>query len=93
MSEFKMGATVRYSRTGTVGKIVSFAEVNGAEFAGLDSTGLLYRIDQLIAISEEVHATKIERGVKEKTAEERKNLQEIREFAWMNVDNSCEGGG
>ncbi|HJJ39699.1 MAG TPA: DUF2098 domain-containing protein [Methanocorpusculum sp.] len=93
MSSLKIGSTVRYSRTGTVGKIVSFTEIEGAEFAELDSTGLLYRIDQLIEISEEVRSVKTERSVKEETAEEQAKLQAMRESAWMNVDNSCEGGG
>lgn len=93
MSTFKLGQTVRYSRTGTVGKIVSFSEVDGSEYAELDTTGLMYRTDQLIEISEEVKSTKAARNVREETLEEQAKLQTIRESAWMDVDNSCEGGG
>jgi len=93
MSTFKLGQTVRYGRTGTVGKIVSFSEIDGYEYAEIDTTGLIYRLDQLIEISEEVKSTKASRNVREETLEEQAKLQRIRESAWMDVDNSCEGGG
>ncbi len=93
MGEFEIGQTVRYSRTGTVGKIVSFSEIDGYTFAEVDTTGLLYRIDQLVEIHEEVRAVSAERDVKQQVMDEREKLREMQESAWQNVDQSCEGGG
>ena len=93
MTGFKIGQTVRYSRTGTVGKIVSISRYNDADFAELDTTGLLYRIDQLVEIAEIVRKVKQERNVRKETAEEQAREQAVREAAWLSVDNSCEGGG
>ena len=93
MSEFEIGQTVRYSRTGTVGKIVSFAEIGGSTFAEIDTTGLLYRIDQLVEIHEEMRASAEKVDVKKQILDEREKLREMQESAWLNVDQSCEGGG
>ncbi len=93
MSEFEIGQTVRYSRTGTVGKIVSFSEIDKNTFAEIDTTGLLYRIDQLVEIREEVHAAAETLDVKKQILDEREKLREMQESAWLNVDQSCEGGG
>jgi len=46
--EISLGMRVRYPRTGTTGKILHTEQVKGVTFAELDSTSLLYRIDQLI---------------------------------------------
>ena len=93
MSEFEIGQTVRYSRTGTVGKIVSFAEIDDNTFAEIDTTGLLYRIDQLVEIHEEMRASAEKVDVKKQILDEREKLREMQESAWLNVDQSCEGGG
>lgn len=93
MSEFEIGQMVRYSRTGTVGKIVSFAEIDGSTFAEIDTTGLLYRIDQLVEIHEEMRASAEKVDVKKQILDEREKLREMQESAWLNVDQSCEGGG
>lgn len=93
MSEFEIGQTVRYSRTGTVGKIVSLAEVDGEIFAELDTTGLLYRIDQIVEIHEEAKADVAEKDIKQQILDEREKMREMQESAWQNVDQSCEGGG
>ena len=93
MAELKIGQTVRYSRTGTVGKIVSVSENEGQTYAELDSTGLLYRADQLIEIAEVARVAKQERNIKKETAEEQARQKAINESAWLSVDNSCEGGG
>lgn len=47
-SILEAGAAVRYPRTGTSGTITRFVDKGGKRFAELDSTGLLYRLDQLI---------------------------------------------
>ncbi|MDO5828679.1 MAG: DUF2098 domain-containing protein [Methanocorpusculum sp.] len=93
MTDFTPGQTVRYSRTGTVGKIVSLMESEGAVYAELDTTGLLYRVDQLVEIAETVRSVKKDRNIRKETAEEQARMQAIRESAWLSVDNSCEGGG
>jgi hypothetical protein len=90
-----LGARVRYPKTGTTGKILHIEEIHGETFAELDSTHLLYRIDQLTPVTG-----------KEKTVstivEDAKNvIEREREFAsgsglqdaLKNVDQSCEGGG
>ncbi|HJJ31083.1 MAG TPA: DUF2098 domain-containing protein [Methanocorpusculum sp.] len=93
MTDFTPGQTVRYSRTGTVGKIVSLTECEDAVYAELDTTGLLYRVDQLVEIAETVRSVKQNRNIRKETAEEQARMQAIRESAWLSVDNSCEGGG
>lgn len=48
------GMRVRYPRTGTSGTVVRIEEADGNEFAEIDTTGLLYRIDQLVTIEGEL---------------------------------------
>ena len=93
MAELKIGQTVRYVRIGTVGKIVAFSEQDGMTFAELDTSGLLYRIDQLVEIAETTHVKKQKRNVRKEAADEQERLKAINESAWLTVDNSCEGGG
>lgn len=93
MTAFKIGDTVRYSRTGTVGKIVTFMEEKDNTFAELDSTGLYYRLDQLTGISEVILHTEKPRDVRKDFKQEQAELQEMKENAWQNTDQSCEGGG
>ncbi len=93
MSTPDIGQTVRYGRTGTVGKVVSFLEENGYTFAELDSTGLYYRVDQLTPIHEVVLKTDAPRDLKKDLLEEQERFREMNESAWQNTDQSCEGGG
>ena len=93
MSTPAIGQTVRYGRTGTVGKIVAFVEENGFTFAELDSTGLYYRIDQLTAISEVVHKETRHSDFRKDLEEEQKSVREMNESAGQKTDQSCEGGG
>lgn len=92
-STLAIGQTVRYGRTGTVGKIVEIVEENGSAFAELDSTGLCYRTDQLTAISEVAHTEKRREDSKRDFELEQKKTLEMNEDAWKNTDQSCEGGG
>ena len=55
------GMRVRYPRTGTAGTVVRIEEIDGNEFAEIDTTGLLYRIDQLVQIEGEIEEPKKER--------------------------------
>lgn len=93
MSSPLIGQTMRYSRTGTVGKIVTLIEENGFTFAELDSTGLYYRVDQLTAICEVTPIKIKESDFKKDVKEERERFREMNESAWKNTDQSCEGGG
>ncbi|MDO5844524.1 MAG: DUF2098 domain-containing protein [Methanocorpusculum sp.] len=89
----EIGQTVRYSRTGTVGKIVSLSNENGYDFAELDTTGLCYRTDQLIAINEIVKESSKKSDVRKDIIDEQEKIREMQESAWQNTDQSCEGGG
>lgn len=90
---FGIGQTVRYTRTGTVGKIISLANDGEYDFAELDTTGLLYRTDMLIAINETAKAESEKTDVRKDVIKEQEQLREMRETAWQNTDQSCEGGG
>jgi hypothetical protein len=89
------GMRVRYPRTGTTGTILRIEHIRGDVFAELDSTNLLYRIDQLIPASGSEKAAVF-------MSEDAKNIIE-RERAFAagnemtealkNIDQSCEGGG
>jgi hypothetical protein len=93
--EIALGMRVRYPRTGTTGKILRIENIKGDSFAELDSTSLLYRIDQLIPVSdpEKKTSTTIE-DAKKVIAREREFAAGT-EFqdALKNIDQSCEGGG
>ena len=93
--EIALGMKVRYPRTGTTGKILRIEQVRGDTFAELDSTNLLYRIDQLIpATGSEKTATTLVEDAKQVIAREREFAagSELQE-ALKNIDQSCEGGG
>lgn len=93
--DISLGMRVRYPRTGTTGKILRTEKVKGVTFAELDSSGLLYRIDQLIpATTTEKTTTALADDAKKIIAREREfaagsGLQD----ALKNIDQSCEGGG
>jgi hypothetical protein len=93
--EIALGMRVRYPRTGTTGSVVRVEQVAGNRFAELDSTHLLYSIDQLIPAGQ---ANKSKSSLKEDAKE---IIRREREFAagselqeaLKNIDQSCEGGG
>ena len=93
--EIALGMRVRYPRTGTTGKILRIETIRKGTFAELDSTGLLYRVDQLIPApgAEKTTSTIIE-DAKKVIAREREFAagSELQE-ALKNIDQSCEGGG
>jgi hypothetical protein len=92
--EVVIGMQVRYTRTGTTGKITRIEQLQGGLFAEIDTTELMYRVDQLTA-------SKTAKGKEEKKVE--KDLEKVkseREFlttgfqdALTHTDQSCEGGG
>lgn len=90
--EISLGMRVRYPRTGTTGTILRTEEIRGEVFAELDSTSLLYRIDNLIP------ASIMERTAKTAVDDAKKVIEREKEFAsgsdlWKATDQSCEGGG
>lgn len=86
---------VRYPRTGTTGKILRIEQVRGETFAEIDSTNLLYRIDQLMP------ATSADKTRNTIVEDARTIIERERAFASgsdlqdaiKNIDQSCEGGG
>lgn len=93
--EITLGTRVRYPKTGTTGRILHIEQIRGEKFAELDSTHLLYRIDQLFPI------TASEKTVSATVEDAKKVIEREREFAagsglqdaLKNIDQSCEGGG
>jgi len=93
--EIALGMKVRYPRTGTTGKILRIEQIRGDTFAELDSTNLLYRVDQLIP------ASAVEKKTKTIIEDAKKVIERERSFAAgielqeaiKNIDQSCEGGG
>jgi hypothetical protein len=93
--EAVVGMQVRYPRTGTTGTIQRIETVRGNAFAELDSTHLLYRIDQLIQAGS---ADKVKKSTVEdakKLIEQEREYASSTEFleALKGTDQSCEGGG
>jgi hypothetical protein len=91
----EVGMKVRYTRTGTTGKVVSLQVEKGETFAELDSTHLFYRVDQLVP-AESAGKTR-----ERKEKEDLERIKEEREYysgtafqeAVVHTDQSCEGGG
>jgi hypothetical protein len=89
------GMRVRYPRTGTTGTILRIEHIRGDTFAELDSTTLLYRIDQLIPASGPDKATVTIREDAKKVIERERAFAAGNDMteALKNIDQSCEGGG
>jgi len=93
--EISLGTRVRYPKTGTTGRVLHIEQLRGETFAELDSTRLLYRLDQLVPIA---GTEKTLAGI---TEDARKVIEREREYAagseyqdaLKNIDQSCEGGG
>jgi hypothetical protein len=93
--EISLGTRVRYPKTGTTGKIIHIEQIRGETFAELDSTHLLYRIDQLTPVTGmEKNVSTVVENAKTVIAREREFAagNELQE-ALKNIDQSCEGGG
>jgi hypothetical protein len=92
-----IGTYARYPKTGTVGTVTKFQEQRGQTFVELDSTGLLYRIDQLTPISLEEKTTQIERTREEDIKNLMKERESVGETAYseavLQQDGACHGGG
>lgn len=89
-----VGAVVRYPRTGTTGKVMRIEEIDGRRYAEIDSTGLYYRVDELISADKTTGKVEREERSLEEYLKEHKELQEQLEEVWeAGTDRSCEGGG
>jgi hypothetical protein len=93
--EITLGMRVRYPRTGTTGTILRTEKIRGEVFAELDSTTLLYRIDNLIPATGPEKTTKTLVDDAKRVIEREKEFAAGRELqdAWKATDQSCEGGG
>jgi len=93
--EIVKGMRVRYPRTGTSGTILRIEHIRGEVFAELDSTNLLYRIDQMIPASGSDKTTVAIREDAKKVIERELAFAAGNEMAeaLKNIDQSCEGGG
>jgi len=93
--EITLGMRVRYPRTGTTGTILHIEKIRGEVFAELDSTNLLYRIDNLIPATGPDKSTKVIIEDVKKVIEREKEFASGRDLqdAWKATDQSCEGGG
>jgi hypothetical protein len=93
--EITLGMRVRYPRTGTTGTILRIEQIRGDVFAELDSTNLLYRVDNLIPASSPEKTAKTAVDDVKKVIEREKEFAAGREMqdAWKATDQSCEGGG
>ncbi len=88
------GETVRYSRTGTSGVVVTIENRDGVFFAELDSTGLFYRMDQLV-LAQIINHPKIS-----PTDDSIEQIRKERDFSNQsdlnvpdNLDGACSGAG
>lgn len=93
-----VGAVVRYPRTGTTGKVLQVEEIDGRRYAELDSTGLYYRLDELVSVDRmDRTVERVERSpesyIEDFLKEEGELQQQLKEVWEKGVDQSCEGGG
>ena len=91
--ELTVGMHVRYSRTGTTGKVVRIERIDRDDFAELDTTHLLYRTDQLISYEPKVQKEEKKGGGElEELAKERETARQV-QSQWLSADELCDGGG
>jgi len=75
------GSLVRYSRTGTSGRATDSKIIDGSEFIRIDSSGLYYRVDQLIIVDSvaEKHERGEEEGIERFKAEKKLSSEDIQD--------------
>jgi hypothetical protein len=91
--EVAVGMRARYTRTGTIGTVTAVQAIGGENYAVLDSTGLLYRLDQLApagAVRERRTGTVDE--IEEQLKREREGIYR-EDGSSLDLGNRCEGGG
>jgi hypothetical protein len=91
--EVAVGMRARYARTGTTGTVTALQAIGGETYAVLDSTGLLYRLDQLAptGAARERRERTVEE-IEEQLERERQGVSRT-DGSQFELDNSCEGGG
>jgi hypothetical protein len=91
--EVAVGMRARYGRTGTVGIVTAVQAIDGETYAVLDSTGLMYRVDQLAptGAAQERRERAVEE-IEEQLRREREGITRT-DGSQFELDNSCEGGG
>jgi len=89
------GMRVRYTGTGTTGTVIRFERQEGKEYAELDTTHLLYRMDKLVPVEAGIEKKYHKREDIKKTIEEEREFISGSAFqeSLKNIDQSCEGGG
>ncbi|NLX50312.1 MAG: DUF2098 domain-containing protein [Methanospirillum sp.] len=91
--EVAVGMRARYTRTGTVGVVTEIQALGGESYAVLDSTGLLYRLDQLApAGTVREKRDRLIEDITEQLERERAAITRT-DGSQFELDNSCEGGG
>ncbi|NLA39514.1 MAG: DUF2098 domain-containing protein [Methanomicrobiales archaeon] len=89
-----VGTVVRYPRTGTTGKVLQVEEIDGRQYAELDSTGLYYQVDELVSVDRVADkAERVGRSLEDYLEEEKEFQQQLEEVWEKGIDQSCEGGG
>jgi len=94
--EIAVGMRVRYPRTGTTGKVAKLAPDRGTLFVELESTGLLYRVDELVpaTLAKAVATASITEDAKKVIERERDYTSGLKfQETIKDLDQSCEGGG
>ena len=93
MTEIREDSLVRYTGTGTIGKVkVLKTEDDGSVWAYLDSTGLYYRVDTLEPIGKPPERKELEGMTLEQIQERFKQTQEMMEAVKMQDENLETGG-
>ena len=93
MTEIREDSLVRYTGTGTIGKVkVLKTEDDGTVWAYLDSTGLYYRVDTLEPIEKPPERKELEGMTLEQIQERFKQTQEMMEAVKMQDENLETGG-
>jgi hypothetical protein len=91
--EVAVGMRARYERTGTTGTVTAVQAIDGETYAVLDSTGLLYRIDQLApAGAAQERRERLVEEIEEQLRREHEGIVRT-DGGQFDLDNSCEGGG
>lgn len=92
-TEIAVGSMVRYTRTGTTGKVSSLENIQGHEFARLESTGLLYRLDCLVPAASRIRTEEKYKADALETAKQERELGTSLREELSHMDEMCDGGG
>ncbi len=90
-----VGSPVRYTRTGTTGKIIRIEERGGFTFAELDSTHMLYRIDLLVpaSVSAKTRGDEDRDEVLRQALKDQEFSRDVTFEEMPSMDSACNGAG